>query len=188
MYNQDEREKWIDKDHRYSVSADGDVYTHRRGKRRLKFQESGGYNRVYMMGRWCRVDKIVAWAFIKNPKRLKGVRHKDGDKGNDEVWNLEWVEREDREVNVSAKRKEVEQIKDGEVLYCFGSVKEAGECMVELGLSDDVMAVRREISRCARGERRRVCGYEWRYLGHKIRRREMRELYEKHVGNVKLEM
>ena len=170
----------------YAVSMEGDVVSFIGGKRKaIRYIGKSNHARVYIRKKWYRVDKLVATAFVDNPEGYKYVGHRDGDLSNNEVSNLYW--REDpvpRPVNVRAKHKEVEQIKDGEVLYCFGSVKEAGECMVELGLSDDVMAVRREISRCARGERRRVCGYEWRYLGHKVRRREMRELYEKYAGKL----
>lgn len=45
------------------------------------------------MRREMTVHRMVAMAFIDNPLCLKEVNHKDGDKNNNNVWNLEWVNR-----------------------------------------------------------------------------------------------
>lgn len=38
-----------------------------------------------------RINRLVAKAFIPNPYRRKEVNHKDGDKENNNDWNLEWT-------------------------------------------------------------------------------------------------
>lgn len=81
----------------YSVSSDGRVFSHRK-QSFLKPRESmDGYNRVCLCGEKgryeYRVARLVAEAFIDNPdKETKSqVNHKDFNRKNDLISNLEWV-------------------------------------------------------------------------------------------------
>lgn len=69
-----------------------------RGKKYLKPRVSkAGYEQVglYLDAKCKRltVHRIVAMAFIPNPLMLKEVNHKDGNRLNNNVDNLEWVSR-----------------------------------------------------------------------------------------------
>lgn len=43
------------------------------------------------------VNRVVALAHLPNPDKLPQVNHKDGNKANNAVWNLEWSSRADNE-------------------------------------------------------------------------------------------
>ena len=53
-----------------------------------------GYVRIQLMknaiDKIYSLHRIVAMAFLENPKNLPQVNHKDGDKTNNNNWNLEW--------------------------------------------------------------------------------------------------
>lgn len=58
-------------------------------------KDKAGYPRKYLkdLGRNLLIHRAVALCFIPNPNNLREVNHKDGDKSNNEVSNLEWVSR-----------------------------------------------------------------------------------------------
>jgi hypothetical protein len=76
------------------VTPSGDVYsTH--GRRMTKLRpgtKPGGYKFVGMgSGKYEMVHRLVAMAFIDNPLLMLQVNHKDWDKSNNDMSNLEWV-------------------------------------------------------------------------------------------------
>jgi hypothetical protein len=56
----------------------------------LNNQLNGGYLRVFI-GKQKLIHKLVAEAFIENPKNHSIINHKDGNKTNNHFSNLEWV-------------------------------------------------------------------------------------------------
>lgn len=45
------------------------------------------------------VNRVIAWAFLPNPQNLPQVNHKDGDKENNALSNLEWSSGRDNEIH-----------------------------------------------------------------------------------------
>ena len=79
----------------YEVSNMGNVRNVRRNTL-LRFSKNQGYIQVYLYKNGIRtgfkVHRLVALTFIPNPDNLPQVNHKDEDKTNNSVDNLEWCD------------------------------------------------------------------------------------------------
>lgn len=108
------------------------------------------------------VHRIVDLAFIPNPNGYTEVNHKDYDRTNNCVENLEWVTSSQnkqhaylREENKKSRGKEVVQYsKDGELIKIYSSVSEAAK---EFGCS--VAA----ISNCCLGRTKTSQRFRWSF-------------------------
>ena len=77
----------------YYISRSGQVYSARLG-RLLKDCNCDGYRKVSLSAnghsRSIKVHRLVALAFLPNPQNKPDVNHKDGNKANNCLNNLEW--------------------------------------------------------------------------------------------------
>ena len=79
----------------YEVSECGDIYSIKSGRTLNAWDSGNGYLRVELFdkhhkNKQLHVHRIVAAAFIPNPHDLPYVNHKDQNKANNAVSNLEW--------------------------------------------------------------------------------------------------
>lgn len=79
----------------YKISNLGKVETLKKDRKLLKFIKRSGYNYASLSMNGKRkneaVHRLVAKHFIENPLNKEMVNHKDGNKQNNNVLNLEWV-------------------------------------------------------------------------------------------------
>lgn len=174
---------------RYEVSDDGSIFNRENGRQLKLSKQSGGYLSVELFkepGKSKRVlvHRLVAMAFIENPNNLPVVNHKDANRSNNQVSNLEWCTgkynvnygdvqekkiahtqwfykseriKETARTNGRKSSKPVEQLsKDGCVISFFSSGKIAS---VTTGINHS------HIMECCAGKRKTAGGYIWKYTG-----------------------
>ena len=73
----------------YTITNTGEVFG-RRGKKSSLGKHKDGYLQVTFYNTKKLVHRLIAELFIPNPLGLPEVNHKDGDKSNNNDWNLEW--------------------------------------------------------------------------------------------------
>lgn len=166
----------------YEISDDGQVRSVERvairrdgkpmpvhGKILKQVVSNAGYMRVSCkvdnFGKWVPVHRAVAMAFIPNPENKREVNHKDGNKLNNTVENLEWVtpkentkhkyetglgEHADMRPICEANKRKV--IVDGE--HVFDSITEAAEY---IGSTES------QVCRTARGYYKTTHGHTVKY-------------------------
>ena len=155
-----------DTDGMYYISSHGRAYSKFRNKvMKLHMTKSGYYYIRYRefsssKERNKKVHRLVAQAFIQPPsKEQNTVNHKDGNKCNNHIDNLEWVTQQE---NINHAFSEGLHHNPKKPVLCvelnkvFPSVREAGRV---LGISSQ------HIPSACKSSNRTAGGYTWRYVG-----------------------
>ena len=144
----------------YQISNLGRI-KNKKQNRILKPSKSGGYYHIslrYGQRKECLIHRLVAEAFIPNPHNLNYVNHKDENKLNNSVNNLEWCT---AKYNVAygkgalARNQRIIQYDlQGNALKIWESMKDA---------SDSTGILYQCISACCRDKKKTAGGYAWTY-------------------------
>lgn len=138
----------------YQVSNLGRVWTIRSQRYLKGSPDKDGYLRVHLTAKNGKVKlekihRLVALAFIDNPNHYPVVNHKDENKQNNKVDNLEWCS-----VAYNTQYSHAKRIKCVELDKEYQSSQEA---MRQLGLDGS------SIRKCCKDNRKTCGGYHWRY-------------------------
>ena len=106
----------------YQVSNLGRIWSVK-SQKYLKPYEGNGYLKVDLFAKNRKrkkeyVHRLVALAFVPNPYNLPQVNHKDGNKKNDTVENLEWVTREYNNYHSYHTLNHTKGCYEGKPVYC----------------------------------------------------------------------
>ncbi len=154
---------------------DGGKHTKNHERILKMFLDGSGYRHVSLYKRLIglkgrkhyKISRLVAKAFIPNPKNLPCVNHIDGDKLNDNVINLEWTTysyniQHAYDNGLRTNNKSVIQIDPitNKAIRSFKSISEAAKAV---GLIKST-----HISACALGRKgfHTSGGYKWKYQGY----------------------
>lgn len=126
---------------------------------------NGGYQQVLLTKNMVRrghlVHRLVANAFIDNPDGLPQVNHKDGNKKNNTVSNLEWCTAKENMLHsvVNGMRNDCKSVGmytvDGNLLQTFKSI---GEAERKTGIFSQ------NISCVCKGQAKTAGGYVWKII------------------------
>lgn len=152
----------------YQVSNFGRVKSLKFGKEKIlkPLRIKCGYLQVNLSkngkGKMCYVHRLVALAFIPNPNCLSEVNHKDENKENNRVDNLEWCNRTYNN-NYGTRNKKIgekklipvlQYDKDGTFIREWKSMIDVEN---ELGINNS------NITQCCRGKLKSAGGFRWAY-------------------------
>ena len=152
----------------YEVSDQGRVKSIGYGKERIlspgKLQN--GYLRVNLCKNGERknllVHRLVAQAFIPNPDNLPEVNHKDEDKDNNSVQNLEWCDRKYNNDYGTRTQRVSEKLSKPVIQY-----SKSGELVREWKSTHDVERnlgyFQNYISSCCTGRYKSAYGFIWKF-------------------------
>lgn len=154
----------------YQISNYGKVRTVKTGRVLTPAIDERGYERVclfkYDRERRYKVHRLVAITFIPNPDNKPQVNHKDGNKRNNSVDNLEWVTNEEnmRHANAAGLREGHQRFCDSRKKRIIATHIESGEEVV----FDSILAAKKaigtnHIQEVLRGLRYEAKGYTFRY-------------------------
>ena len=154
----------------YLVSDMGRVKTAKTGRILAPAVSEAGYERVGLFKcdreKRYRVHRLVAEVFIPNPDNLPQVNHKDGNKRNNCVSNLEWVTAKENMVHAH-----ITGLADNQRKWCESKRKAIVATKIDTGEStyfDSITAAKKvirsnHIQDVLNGVRGMAKGYTFRY-------------------------
>lgn len=160
----------------YEVYSNGEVFSVKKGKF-LKKCKDGGYYKVGLSDNGIQkmhtIHRLVAVHFKDNPKNKPCVNHLDGDKLNNNDWNLEWAEYSENNQHAfdtglrvweDSSRFKVSKTMGGNPFVAKRAAKIVGVYYTLHECEKDLFVHNSNISKCLNGKLNQCNGYEFEYV------------------------
>lgn len=142
----------------YAITEDGKVWSYRLNKFMKAWDNGAGYLKVRLKRNGCStayyIHRLVAETFIPNPEGLPEVNHKDENKSNNAVNNLEWCTAYYNN-RYGSRTNRLVACQCTETKCIYDSVAEAAR-------ANNTHAT--AIHACCRGKTKTANGLHWQYL------------------------
>lgn len=147
---------------KYQISNYGNVYSLINNVQLKGVNNGNGYLRVKLNERLFYIHRLVAMAFIPNPKCYKEINHKDENKQNNNADNLEWCSHKynmkfgtrNKMAIDNTKKSVIQYTMSGKYVCSYNSIVEAaGKMSISKGNIVSVL----------KGNRKSAGGYKWKY-------------------------
>jgi hypothetical protein len=149
----------------YLVSKEGQVYSTKSNKIKIAEINQTGYCRIEILNTIGKkkfyIHRLVAEAYIPNPNNYDQVNHKDLNKHNNKVENLEWCNgamnmkhNADNKPDNSRIVNQFDLLDETKIIGTYNSIKEA---------SEKTQINNTSIIHCCSGKYKKAGGYIWKY-------------------------
>jgi hypothetical protein len=173
----------------YNVSSFGNVINVKTNKM-LRLCNKGGYYNVSLTNennyKTFKVHRLVAAAFIENTENKPEVNHKDKNKLNNNIINLEWMTRHENNIHrcqglkiINNKHKSILRLnkENSKILEKYNSIEDAGIWAFNNEYTKTIHNGRNSIGNCVNGLSNSAYGYKWKYIeNNNLENEEWREI------------
>ena len=110
-----------------------------------------------------RVHRLVGEAFLPRAEGKDAINHKDEDKTNNNVWNLEWVSDKEN-CNFGTRNERIAKANSKPVAQCTkgGELVKTWSSLIEIGKQTGFSIG--NISQAANGKYKQAHGFIWKYV------------------------
>lgn len=165
--------KSLNRINKFYSNKTGDIISRKIKGKILKSSESNHYLAVSLSNgkkiKTYRIHRLVAEHFVLNPNNYTEINHKDENKHNNKMDNLEWCAvsynnnygtRKERLRKYHQEiSKSVDCLQNGKLIKRFKSVRDAAECVNSKNIYSAITA----INHCVNGRKKSAYGFQWAY-------------------------
>ena len=148
----------------YAITEDGKVWSYRRKRFIKSFVRANGYLQTLLVDdkgnkKAVKNHRMVAEAYIPNPDNLTDVNHKDENKLNNNVYNLEWMAHADNVRYGTASNRISKSLR--KKVRCVETEQEFDSITQAAYFIDRSVST---ISEVLNGKKLTAGGYHWEYV------------------------